>query len=130
MAIGGVLAAFMVVQAVQPEIQVSVVDSNLDYQLGLPFSALVLAVPYVLATCLTPTLSSHRWVQVFGVGNFLAMSAAALVEAKDYSSIWCTLAAFLSLVIVAHFVSTRRRAAPVAPHGGAAPGDDLGLAPA
>jgi hypothetical protein len=107
--IGGVLAAFMAVQALQPEIEVSVVDGNLNYHLGLPFSAVFLAVPYVLATCVTPMLSSFRWVRIFGAGNFVAMSLAAFIQAKDYSSIWCTLAAFLSLMILAHYVDQRRQ---------------------
>ena len=68
-------------------------------------------MPYVAATCLTPTLSSYRWVRVFGIGNFVAMAAAAIITAKDYSSIWCTFAAFLSLIIVAHYVEQKRQGA-------------------
>lgn len=109
MAIGGVLAAFMLVQALQPEVSIRVVNENLDYRLALPFAAWVLAVPYVLVTCLTPILSSHLWIRVFGVGNFLAMSAAAFIESRDYSSIWCTMAAFLSLIIFVHYWELRRR---------------------
>lgn len=109
MAIGGLLAAFMLVQALQPEVAVRVVNENLDYHLALPFAGWVLAVPYVLATCLTPILSSHMWIRVFGVGNFLAMSAAAFIESRDYSSIWCTMAAFLSLIIFVHYWELRRR---------------------
>ena len=50
-----------------------------------------------------------RSVIAFGIANFLAMGAAALIEARDYSSIWCTFAAFLSLMIVGHFANERRR---------------------
>jgi hypothetical protein len=106
--LGILLGLFMITQAVQPEIQVSVVNGNLDYVLGLPFPGWVLGLPYVLTTCLTPSLSTRRWVRVFGIGNFLAMTLAGVIEYKDYSSIWCTLAAFLSLIIVVHFVSHRR----------------------
>ncbi len=119
MAVGGVLAGFMFVQSIQPEISVRVVADNLDYRLGLGFSAVYLAVPYVAATCLTPALSTHRWVRAFGIANFLAMGTAALIEAKDYSSIWCTLAAFLSLMILGHYVARRRSAGSRSPSGGA-----------
>lgn len=108
MGIGGALAVVMAAQALQPEIAVSVVEDNLNYQLDLPFPAWVLAFPYVAATCLTPTLSSRRWIRVFGIGNFVAMAAAAVITAKDYSSVWCTFAAFLSLIIVAHYVEMKR----------------------
>lgn len=125
MVVGGALAAFMFVQAVQPEIGVTVVNGQLDYQMGIPFSAVWLALPYVAATCVTPVLSTHRWVMGFGIANFLAMSAAAIIEAKDYSSIWCTLAAFLSLMILGHYLEQwrLRRAA-------AGRDDDLQLSPA
>ena len=107
--VGSALAAYMLVQALQPEITVAVIEGNLDYQLHVPFPAIVVAVPYVFATCIGPMMSSYRWVAAFGVANFLAMGAAALIEARDYSSIWCTLAAFLSLMIVGHFSNERRR---------------------
>ncbi len=49
------------------------------------------------------------------------MSAAAVIEAKDYSSIWCTFAAFLSLMIVGHFVNERRKRTAVDPQPRIAP---------
>lgn len=106
--VGGILSVYMFIQAVQPEVQVSVVDHNLDYLLDVSVPAWWLAVPYVAATCLTPMLSSRRWIFAFGVGNFLAMCAAALMQAKDYSSIWCTFAAVLSLIILGHYISQAR----------------------
>jgi hypothetical protein len=111
--IGVVLTVFMLTQAFQPGIEVRVIADNLDYV--LPFSASwALALPYVAATCLTPTLCTKPYVMVFGIGNFIAMSAAALLKAADYSSIWCTFAAFLSIIIFAHMLSEWRahRAGP------------------
>lgn len=114
--VGVALAAYMVTQALHPSIEVRVVGDGLDYQ--LPFDiGIYLAAPYVLATCLTPILSSHRWVIVFGIGNVVALSAAAIIEAADFSSMWCTFAAFLSLLLFVHFFTTRQReraAPPVA----------------
>jgi hypothetical protein len=106
--IGGTLSAFMLTQAFQSGIEVSVVSSNLDYR--LPFSpGWLLAFPYVLATCLAPAISTQLWVRVFGIANFLAMSLATLIKAQAYSSLWCTFAAFLSLIIVAHYVQQTRQ---------------------
>jgi len=109
LAVGAALAVYMACLAVQPDIGVAVIDHNLDYQLGVPFSAVLLAVPYVFATCGGPMMSSYRWVIALGVGNFVAMAAAAYMQAADYSSLWCTFAAFLSLIVVGHFVADRRR---------------------
>ncbi len=103
MVIGGSLSLFMLTQAFQSGIEVSVVSQSLDYQ--LPFSpGWLLAFPYVLATCVTPAISTQLWIRVFGIGNFVAMSLAAIIKAQAYSSLWCTFAAFLSLIIVAHYV--------------------------
>lgn len=115
--VGGVLAAYMFYLAIQPEIGVEVLSHNLDYELGVPFSAALLAVPYVFATCFAPMMSTYRWVFALGLGNLIAMSIAAIIKAADYSSIWCTLAAFLSLIVFGHFVSERlaerRQTSPV-----------------
>ena len=117
--VGGVLAVYMAYLALQPAIGVAVLDRNLDYELGVPFSGAWLAVPYVFATCIAPMMSSYKWVVALGVGNLIAMTIAAVIKAADYSSIWCTLAAFLSLIVFGHFVDQERRRRtgdPVGPH--------------
>lgn len=104
--VGLALSLFMATQVVRFGVEVSVTGHALDYV--LPFSpAWVLAFPYVMATCLAPFLSSWKYVRWFGIGNIIAMSAAALIEAAAYSSIWCTFAAFLSALIFWHFYVTR-----------------------
>ncbi|MBY4570120.1 hypothetical protein ACN95_08830 [Gordonia sihwensis] len=106
--VGAVLAVYMLYLAIQPGISVAVVDGNLDYRLGVPFSAAWLAVPYVFATCVAPMSSSHRYVVAMGAGNLVAMSVAAVMNAAGYASIWCTFAAFLSLIVFAHFAVEQR----------------------
>jgi hypothetical protein len=105
--IGVALALLMVTQALQPAIEVRVLDSNLDYMLPIDIGVF-LAVPYILATCVSPILSSHRWIVIFGIGNVLALSAATIMKAADFSSIWCTFAAGLSVLIFLHFYTTRQ----------------------
>jgi hypothetical protein len=105
--IGVALALYMVTQALHPSIGVRVLESNLDYM--LPFDiGIYLATPYILATCLAPILSSHRWIVIFGIGNVIALTAATIMKAADFSSIWCTFAAFLSVLIFLHFYTTRQ----------------------
>lgn len=107
MVVGGILAVYMLYLSVQSGIEVKVVDHSLDYELGVPFSAALLAVPYVFATCIAPAMSTFRFVIAMGVGNFIAMTAAAIMNISGYSSIWCTFAAFLSLIVFAHFVDQK-----------------------
>ena len=103
------LATFAVLlwAALQPELVVENVDGNLDYVLPIS-NGVWLAAPYVLCTCIAPMVSSYRWVQVFGVANLVAVVTAALIEAHDFASIWCTFAAFLSVLVLVHFWTLRR----------------------
>lgn len=110
--IGGAQMLLMLTGALRTDIEVRVLESNLDYV--LPFDAAVLlAVPYVLTTCVSGLLSSHFWVRVFGVANIVALTLAAIIKAADFSSIWCTFAAFLSVIILLHFREQRRGATAV-----------------
>lgn len=106
MVIGVLLSIFMASQTLLDGTEVRVVGHSLDYI--MPFDrAWLLAVPYVLATCLAPWASTWKYVRWFGIGNFLAMSAAAIIKFAAYSSLWCTFAAFLSALVFWHFWSTR-----------------------
>ncbi|MFM9378042.1 DUF6629 family protein [Gordonia sp. VNK21] len=103
-AVGTALALYLLYLSVQPGIRVEVVDGNLDYHMGIGYSPAWLAVPYVFATCLAPMLSRHRYVFAMGLGNLIAMTAAALLNAAGFASLWCTFAAFLSLIVLVHFI--------------------------
>ncbi|KAA0233529.1 MAG: hypothetical protein JJLCMIEE_02419 [Acidimicrobiales bacterium] len=106
--VGAATLGVMMFGALQQAIEVRVVESNLDYE--LPFSnALLLAIPYVLTTCGSGLVSSFRWVRWFAVANILALSSAAVMQAADFSSIWCTFAAFLSFLVFLHFREQRKK---------------------
>lgn len=105
--LGGALASYMAYVALRAPISVAVVDGHLDQHFGIVFSTTLLAIPYVLATCGAPILSSHLWVRAFGVANLAAMVIAAIVAVAAYASIWCALAAALSLLIFGHFAAQR-----------------------
>lgn len=107
LAIGLATLLVLLWAALQPEVVVRNVNGNLDYVLPIS-GGVLLGVPYVLCTCVAPMLSSFRWVQVFGVANLAAVSFSALLAARDFSSVWCTFAAFLSVLVLLHFWTLRR----------------------
>ena len=111
-AVGAIDLAYMATGAFQLDISVRVVSSELDYVLPYP-APVLLAIPYILTTCVAPLLSSFRWVRAFGAANIVALSAAAWIQSRDFSSIWCTFAAFLSVLILLHFREQRRRGAEI-----------------
>jgi hypothetical protein len=89
----------LMVAVFAPDVEVRNVGGNLDYVMPV-LDAGWLVVPYVICTCLAPLLSSSRWVQLFGMVNLVAVGVSLYIEVKDFSSIWCTFAAFLSVIVL------------------------------
>lgn len=64
-------------------------------------------VLYVIATCGAPLFSRHRNIVWFGVANLVAVSAIATVQAEGLTSIWCSWAAIVSVLIFFQLVAWR-----------------------
>ncbi len=67
------------------------------------FFAAVTMTLYLLSTAISPLLSSHRMVVVFGVLALGSFSAAYAFYATWFISVWCFFAALLSAVVYLHF---------------------------
>ena len=59
---------------------------------------------YLMSTTLSPIVSTHRTVKVFGVLALLSFGAAYFFYATWFISVWCFFAALLSAVVYRHFV--------------------------
>ena len=68
------------------------------------FFAAVTMTLYLVSTALSPLLSTHRLVKLFGVLALLSFGAAYAFYATWFISVWCFLAALLSAVIYLHFL--------------------------
>ncbi len=64
---------------------------------------------YLTATCISPLVSSHRAVRVFGALALLSFAATYAIFTVWFISVWCYFAALLSAVVLMHF---RARRAP------------------
>ena len=71
------------------------------------FFAAVAMTLYLISTTLSPILSTHRMVKVFGVLALLSFAAAYFFYATWFISVWCFFAALLSAVVYLHFVLCR-----------------------
>ena len=58
---------------------------------------------YLLSTAVSPLLSTHRMVVVFGALALLSFGAAYAFYATWFISVWCFFAALLSAVVYLHF---------------------------
>ncbi len=67
------------------------------------FFAAVTMTLYLLSTAISPLLSTHRWVVVFGALALLSFGAAYAFYATWFISVWCFFAALLSVVVYLHF---------------------------
>lgn len=68
------------------------------------YVAMVLTL-YVLATCASSLVSSHRTVRWFGVASALSLFAASAAYAAWFISVWCFFAAAISAIVLLHFLS-------------------------
>ncbi|MDO8777220.1 MAG: hypothetical protein Q7K57_52620 [Burkholderiaceae bacterium] len=68
------------------------------------FFAAVTMTLYLMSTTVSPLLSTHRTVKVFGVLALLSFAAAYYFYAIWFISVWCFFAALLSMVVYLHFL--------------------------
>lgn len=79
-----------------------VVGHHIDYISRHFYIGEVLTI-YVLATCGSSLLSGHPAVRWFGVATSVSLVLAAVVYSAWFISVWCFLAATVSVFILLHF---------------------------
>ena len=78
------------------------VGQHIEYVSPHFFAAVTMTL-YLLATALSPVLSTHRVVRVFGVLALSSFAAAYYFYATWFISVWCFFAALLSAVVYLQF---------------------------
>lgn len=66
-------------------------------------------VAYLLPTCAAPILSSGRHLRALGIANLVGIGVVIVVKAEAATSVWCVYSAFVSVLILLHLRSKRRR---------------------
>ena len=90
-----VLAAFPVVSMLAGQ--------HIEYVSPHFFGTAVMTL-YLLSTTVSPVLSAHRMVKIFGALALLSFAGVYYFYANWFISVWCFFAALLSLVVYFHFV--------------------------
>jgi hypothetical protein len=80
----------------------------------------LIVVLYVVATCGSLLLSSHRHVRWFGTANLVAAVILTWVDRSAFVSLWCLWATVTSVAIAVHLrasadASPQRRAGSASP---------------
>lgn len=101
-AVGGVLCAYVMWAVIAFPSEASVEHHSLVYHNVATAHPWVAAV-YVLATCGTLVLSSHRVVMWFGILNVLGVFATMAIRGYAFTSVWCLYAAVVSVILYWQF---------------------------
>ncbi len=101
-AAGVAVAAYLLVVLVAFPVVSRPTGQHIDYVSPHFFAALTMTL-YLLSTAVSPLLSTHRMVLVFGALALLSFGAAYAFYATWFISVWCFFAALLSAVIYLHF---------------------------
>lgn len=67
---------------------------------------------YGIVTVGSCLISSHKWINIYGIGLLLSFLASLHFYFSNYGSVWCFFAAALSLVIYLHFQYNKRNSNP------------------
>ena len=101
-AAGAALGAYLLVVLVAFPIASRPTGQHIEYVSPHFFAAVTMTL-YLLSTAVSPLLSTHRIVVVFGALALLSFGAAYAFYATWFISVWCFFAALLSAVVYLHF---------------------------
>lgn len=105
---GAVVAAYLMYTLMAFPVVSRAIGQHIEYVSPHFFAAAVMSV-YLLSTAISPMVSTHRWVKIFGVLAAASFAAAYYFYARWFISVWCLFAAVLSVVLCAHLTSKTRR---------------------
>ena len=101
-AAGAAVAAYLLVVLVSFSVVSKPTGQHIEYVSPHFFAAATMTL-YLLSTAISPLLSTHRMVVVFGALALLSFGAAYAFYATWFISVWCFFAALLSAVVYRHF---------------------------
>lgn len=105
--IGAIAGAYLAAAIVRGDVSAHAVEHTVQYGGAGQFATAATAL-YIIATCGAPLLSGFRAIVWFGVANVVAIAAFATIQAEGLTSLWCTWAAVVSVLIFLQFVFWRR----------------------
>ena len=108
-AAGAAVATYLMYMLVAFPVVSRATGQHIEYISPHFFAATVMGV-YLLSTAISPIVSTHRWVKIFGVVALASFAVAYYFYARWFISVWCLFAAVLSLVLCAHL--SRRQPNP------------------
>jgi hypothetical protein len=100
--LGAVVAALMMYGLIVFESRCFIERNSIAYRNPVTGN-LPLSLLYILGTCGSLLLSTHRTVRWYGVLNVIALTITQIVREYAFASVWCFYAATMSIVIYWQF---------------------------
>jgi len=104
-ALGVAVAVVLLYALIRGPVVATIERHHIAYDVNLAYGGVIVTL-YVLATCGSMLVSSHRHVRQFGGLNLIAAGLLAWLNKSGFISLWCVWAALTSLVIVLHLRHT------------------------
>jgi hypothetical protein len=101
-ALGAIVSSYLLWGVVHESVSARIVEHTIQYR-GVGALAGLATILYVVAICGALLLSSHRSIVWFGLVNLVAVVAIVWVQANALTSLWCTWAAIVSVLIYLEF---------------------------
>lgn len=98
LAVGSYLLYFLVSQPVASQI----INKSIVYTMPSQYGVFLVGM-YLLATCVSPLLSSHKIINIIGVLMVVSFAITYYFYTASYVSVWCFFAAILSIAIYLYF---------------------------
>lgn len=105
--VGLAVGGYLLYNLIRFPIAVRILGQHLVYE-SPHFYLVPVMTGYLLATCASSLLSSHRMIRWFGVASLGTFLLAYAIHAATMISVWCFFAAILSVIVYLHFRGARR----------------------
>ena len=102
LAVGVATALYALYLILAGPVAANVINYCIRYDTFIPYAPLML-LPYLVATCGSCFVSSHKLMRVFGIATLISVAIAGWFFFETFSSVWCFFAAILSGLIYWHF---------------------------
>lgn len=98
---GAAVSLYLLYYILKGPISSELMGHGIAYVVPLPNYA-VIPGAYVLATCGSCFVSSHKFLRVFGMALIASLVIAYAYYSLAFASVWCFFAAILSLIVFVH----------------------------
>jgi hypothetical protein len=101
-ALGIFVSISLIILLINYPLSIGTCSTSIEYNIKILYPTWR-TIPYVIATCGSCLLSSHKYIKIFGVTTLIALFVSWAFYSNTFGSVWCYFSATLSAIIFLHF---------------------------